>query len=164
MSENNVTEKEATQKSPVEKFDDSAKKFVNLRQNPTLILYYHDAFGQMKQVDIKEVYDEFRRRGWSKENPKEKLDVLINTYGGVPFVGYMLAQVIRSFAKHVNFLIPQWAFSAGTILCLSANRILMADHAVMSPIDITLHSKRGTGTEITELVSIDYYMNFAEDC
>lgn len=166
MSESpDKTKKEpAKPKSPIQKFDDLAIDFAKFRKNPVLILYYVNVMGQMSEYDIKQVYDEFRRRNWSKEKPREKLDVIINTYGGVPLVGYMIAQVIRDFAKDVTFLIPQCSFSAGTILCLSANRIRMADHALMSPIDITLHSVKKSGTEITELVSIDYFMKFAEDC
>lgn len=157
-------ESPAKGKTPLQELDDLAVELKNARNNPLLILYYADAYGQMRDADVRTVYDEFRRNVWQKSNPKGKVDVIVHTYGGVPFVGYMVAQVIRDFSKHVNFIIPEYAFSAGTLLCLSANEILLADHALLSPIDITLQSVRKSGTEITELVSIDYFMKFAEDC
>jgi hypothetical protein len=90
------------------------------------------------------------------ENPLSACDVLIHTYGGSPIAGYRLAQVIRDFARAVAFLVPEYAYSDGTLLCFSGNQIRLGHYAGLSPIDIT--------QEDVELTSIDYYQQFAKDC
>lgn len=72
----------------VDAIDSVATGIVKMRKNPLLVMYYPDAYGQMRQGDVKDVYDEFRRRKWSKGTPKDNLDVLIHTYGGMADVGY----------------------------------------------------------------------------
>ncbi|MGC1708839.1 MAG: hypothetical protein WA799_03445 [Nitrosotalea sp.] len=157
-------EKQSKPKSIVEEFDDAAMSFAKFRKNPLLILYYPDVHGQMSQRDVKDVYDEFRRRDRTKAKRYSNLDVMIHTYGGVPQVGYLLAQVIRDFSDKITFLVPEYSFSAGTVLCLSGNDVRLADHALLSPIDITIHEIKKSGTSVTELISVDYFMQFAEDC
>lgn len=157
-------EKQSKPKLPVDEFDDLAKDFAKMRKTPLLVLYYPDAHGAMSQRDVKDVYDEFRRHDRTRDKRCPNLDVIIHTYGGVPQVGYLLAQVIHDFADKITFLVPEYSFSAGTVLCLSGNDIKLADHALLSPIDITIHEIKKSGTTVTELVSVDYFMQFAEDC
>jgi hypothetical protein len=62
----------------------------------------------------------------------------------------------RKYAKKTSFLVPFHAYSGGTLLCFSGNRIDLGGYAVLGPIDITVGG--------IELASIDYFMNFAERC
>jgi ATP-dependent protease ClpP protease subunit len=150
-------------KTDLDAFDDLANKFAEDRKRPLFIMYYPGAYGQMHQTDVKDVYDEFRRRNWSKENPQDNLDVIIHTYGGMADVGYRIAQVIRDFTRKTTFLVPEFAFSGGTLLCLSGNSIKLAHSALLSPIDVAIQEGR-RGRKTTELVAIDYYMQFAQEC
>ncbi len=128
------------------------------RTNPLLVLYYPatpDAM--MSNDDMSTVYNEFRRSGFSRDTRRVKeLDVLIHTLGGQADVGYMLGQIIRSFSDKVNFIIPFHSASAGTLTCLSGNKILFASYAYLTPIDVSL------GT--IPLMSLDYFTNFAVEC
>ena len=126
------------------------------------MMYYPDVHGQMRQEDVADVYDEFRERNWSSEAVHDNLDVIIHTYGGMADVGYRIAQVIHDFTKSTAFLVPDHSFSGGTLMCLSGNNIRLGHYALLSPIDITLQEARKR--RITELVAIDYYMQFAEEC
>ena len=110
-----------------------------------------------------------------RATPLENLDVLLHTTGGDPTAAYRMAQIIRDYAKHVTFIVPEYAYSAGTLLCLSSNSILLGDHAVLSPIDITLVIE-GQGPEDNEddrfpdestsgeveTVAIDYFIQVAK--
>lgn len=151
-------------KTDLDKFDELAESFAKERGKPVFIMYYPDAHGQMRQSDVKDVFAEFRARNWSKEKQHEKIDVLIHTYGGVAEVGYRIAQAIRDFAKSTTFLVPENAFSGGTLLCLSGNNIELGQGALLSPIDVTISDGRRGGRAPTELVAIDYYMQFAQNC
>jgi hypothetical protein len=165
MSKTSQEEKKPSKpKTPIEEFDEKAINFSKQQKTPLLILYYPNIYGQMKTSDIKDVYNEFRGRGATKGKPFKSLEVIIHTYGGSPQVGYLLGQIVHDFSEHVTFLVPEYSFSAGTLLCLSGNSIKLGDHALLSPIDITIQEIKKSGVAVTELVSVDYFMQFAEDC
>jgi ClpP class serine protease len=44
-----------------------------------------------------------------------------------------MANVIREFAKDVTFIVPYYAKSAATLLCLSGNKILMGPISELGP-------------------------------
>lgn len=142
--------------NPLQEVDQVALEVRDLRGHPLLVLYYPEKGGYITHFDVRDIHDEFRRRGWSREQMIEELDVLLHTYGGDPHASYRIAQVIRDFAKLVNFLIPFHAHSGGTITCFCANNIVLGAYAVLGPIDITVDG--------IELASIDYFMNFAQNC
>jgi hypothetical protein len=107
------------------------------------------------QDDVASCYHVFRQAGIDVSAPLPELDVLIHTFGGDPVAAYRLAQVIRDFASDITFLVPEYAYSAGTLLCFSGNRILFGHYAGLGPIDITQGE--------VELASIDYFSDFAKD-
>lgn len=144
------------------------------RKRPLLIAYY-PPFGSVNELQIDLLHNVFREKDIHRPEAIEKLDVLLHTTGGDPVAAYRLAQVIRDFAKEVTFLIPEYAYSAGTLMCLSADKILLGDHAVLSPIDITLVPARDEDYEDAkdlfpeedpsgevETVAIDYFIQVAK--
>lgn len=142
--------------NPLHEVDQLAQEIIGIRNKPLLVLYYPNEFGMILDLDVRDVHDEFRRRQWHHDRMKDEMDVLIHTYGGNPNASYRIGQVIRDFAKKVNFLVPFHSYSGGTLLCFSGNCIILGAYAVLGPIDITLGG--------IELASIDYYMEFAERC
>lgn len=70
-----------------------------------------------------------------REPKREKLFVLLDTGGGVVEVVERIVRVFRRFYREVLFLIPDRALSAGTILAMSGDAILMDYHSVLGPID-----------------------------
>ena len=109
----------------------------SVRERPLLVMFYPDDL-LIEEEQIEQLHALLKSRGLRKGAPLDSLDVLIHTCGGDPTAAYRLAQVIRNFANEVDFLVPEYAFSSGTIVCLGGERILMGDYAVLSPIDITV--------------------------
>jgi hypothetical protein len=123
-------------------------------------MYYADGSGSMQEEDVDDLYGEFRRRGL-KRDTKRTLDVLLHTFGGDASTAYRLAQVIRDFADVISFVIPEYAYSGGTLTCLAGDEVLLGACACLSPIDVTLGSSETRGIQ---LLNIDYYMQFVRDC
>ena len=144
--------------------DELGNEIVKIRKKPLLVLFYPARFGRMTQYDIEEVYDEFRNRKWKESSDKKDIDVLIHTYGGDANVGYLLGQIIHNFVDKITFLVPNYAFSGGTLLCLSGVGIELGSFAQMSPLDLIIQQNKKNLQKTTELVSIDYFMNFAKEC
>jgi len=65
----------------------------------------------------------------------ERITLLIYTRGGSTMAAWSLANLIRSFCDNFDVIIPAKCLSAGTILCLGADSIMMTKQATLGPID-----------------------------
>lgn len=66
---------------------------------------------------------------------KEKLSVFLTTTGGTVEISERLVYIFRKHYSTVDFIVPDYAYSAGTILCMSGDDILMDYYSVLGPID-----------------------------
>lgn len=66
---------------------------------------------------------------------RDTLLVILDTSGGVVEVVERIVRVLRHHYGTVNFLVPDRAMSAGTVLALSGNAIYMDYHSCLGPID-----------------------------
>jgi hypothetical protein len=67
--------------------------------------------------------------------PVDVLDVVLSTGGGVVNTARRIALLLHDYTQHLNILIPYRARSAGTLLSLSANQLILGPLAELSPID-----------------------------
>ena len=65
----------------------------------------------------------------------EHLDLVLDTMGGNVEMPWRIVSLIREFCEKFSVLIPQRAASAGTLLALGADEIVMTRLAVLGPID-----------------------------
>ncbi len=54
-----------------------------------------------------------------------------------------LVNILRQHYIEVNFIVPDYAYSAGTIFCMSGDNILMDYFSVLGPIDPQVQNKEG---------------------
>ena len=80
-------------------------------------------------------------RSKSDESEKSHLIVVLQTTGGYMETVERLVAVMRTHYEEVSFVIPNFAYSAGTVLVLSGNRIFMDYYSVLGPIDPQVPSK-----------------------
>ena len=78
----------------------------------------------------------------SKQRRKNLLLVL-STFGGDPDAGYRIARAAIHHYDASNFtiLVPKYCKSAGTLICIGANRLVMANQAELGPLDIQLRKE-----------------------
>ena len=89
--------------------------------------------------------DEFRIviEAIKRDSGQKKLIVLLQTNGGYMETVERLVAIMREHYEHVSFVIPNYAFSAGTVLALSGDEIYMDYYSVLGPIDPQFRSKDG---------------------
>ena len=76
-------------------------------------------------------------------NKHQVIYVFLTTPGGsLPPVQRMVA-ILRHFYSEVNFIVPDYAYSAGTIWCMSGDNIYMNYYSALGPIDPQVQSKDG---------------------
>jgi hypothetical protein len=66
-----------------------------------------------------------------------QLDFFLYTRGGATDSVWPLVSLFREYADRLTVLVPFRAHSAGTLICLGADEVIMGDAAEMSPIDPT---------------------------
>ena len=79
-----------------------------------------------------------------KRKPRDNLVVLVETPGGYIETVERLVSVIRRHYKTVTFVVPDYAYSAGTVLVLSGDRIYMDYYSVLGPIDPQYEDENGS--------------------
>ncbi|MDZ5649752.1 SDH family Clp fold serine proteinase [Nitrospirillum sp. BR 11828] len=84
--------------------------------------------------EIENLYDDENDR-------KNTLVVILETTGGYIEVVERIYNVFRNHYQHVSFIVPNYAYSAGTVLVLSGDDIYMDYYSVLGPIDPQMESE-----------------------
>lgn len=76
-------------------------------------------------------------------NKKDVLFIILTTPGGSSIAVERHVNIIRHHYKEVNFIVPDHAYSAGTIFCMSGDKIFMDYFSVLGPVDPQVTNKEG---------------------
>ena len=106
----------------------------------TDVLVYYGNIGLNSDNIIKHVIEDLKQ-DTSVNN--DKLSVILTTNGGSLSPVERIVNVFRNFYSEVYFIIPDYAYSAGTIMCMSADKIYMNYYSVLGPIDPQVMNKDG---------------------
>ncbi|MCG8993237.1 ATP-dependent Clp protease proteolytic subunit [Laribacter hongkongensis] len=98
--------------------------------------------------DIRPEYLQFFRRHLetvqsAHGDHKRRLILILNTPGGHVETVEQMVVMIRHFYDEVFFVVPNMAMSAGTIFCMSGDKIYMDYSSALGPIDPQVQSKEG---------------------
>lgn len=75
-----------------------------------------------------------------KVNKHRTLCIVLQTFGGSITTTEKFVNMIRKYYKQVFFIVPNYAMSAGTIWCMSGNKIFMDYSSSLGPIDPQIYS------------------------
>jgi hypothetical protein len=78
-----------------------------------------------------------------KERNVESILILLSTTGGVVSAVERMVDITRHYYEQVFFIIPDFAMSAGTIWCMSGDKIYMNYASALGPIDPQVESNDG---------------------
>lgn len=73
-------------------------------------------------------------------NDCKKISLFLYTRGGNTLTAWSLVNLIRQFCDHFEVIIPLKAHSAGTLISIGADSILMTKQATLGPIDPSLNT------------------------
>jgi hypothetical protein len=92
--------------------------------------------------------------------PGDPIDLLLHTPGGDVDAAEKLITLVRSAAGEdgqLRVIVPDYAKSAGTLMALGANAIVMSDSSELGPIDPQVSSRDGNGSDM--VYSVLTYLN-----
>jgi ATP-dependent protease ClpP protease subunit len=91
--------------------------------------------------------------------PVDTIDVLVESTGGDIEAAYKLVMALRHQCKRLRMLIPFYAKSAATFLCLGADEILMTIDAEIGPLDAQIQDPRHPDrmmSALEQFIAIDH--------
>jgi hypothetical protein len=75
-----------------------------------------------------------------KIGPTKKISLILHTNGGSTLAAWRLINLIRTFCDDLELLIPLKALSAGTLIAIGADRVVMTKQAALGPIDPSVNN------------------------
>ncbi|WP_294957743.1 hypothetical protein [Sulfurovum sp.] len=70
----------------------------------------------------------------------DRISLYLYTRGGDTLAAWSLVNLIRQFTDYLEVIVPSKAHSAGTLMCLGANSIIMTKQATLGPIDPSVNT------------------------
>ncbi len=108
-------------------------------RNSNVIFYAtSDRPGMEAQID-NDAFDHFVHHLdaiWS--NKRNKITLILHTAGGNTSAAWRIINLLRIFCDELEIIIPNRAHSAGTLISLGCDKILMTKQATLGPIDPSL--------------------------
>lgn len=78
-----------------------------------------------------------------KNKRGKKLVIMLTTVGGYIEVVQRIVDIIRKYYDIIDFIIPNYAYSAGTVLAMSGDAIYMDYYGRLGPIDPQIENRNG---------------------
>jgi hypothetical protein len=75
-----------------------------------------------------------------KIGPTKKISLILHTNGGQTLAAWRIVNLIRTFCDELEVLIPMKALSAGTLISIGAERLVMTKQAALGPIDPSVNN------------------------
>lgn len=91
-----------------------------------------------------------------------KLSLILSTAGGQVVSARKIALTLRDFVEHLTIMVPHRAWSAGTLLALSANELVLGPLAEFSPLDPHLNATGETLQGVPQMISSEDIRMFTE--
>src|SRR5215211_969736 len=102
------------------------------RESKLLVFFTGDRPNLQTQI-ASDVYDLFVNH-LDKIGIVQKLSLVLYTRGGDTLTAWSLVNLIRQFCEELEIIIPSKAHSAGTLMALGADKIVMTKQATLGPI------------------------------
>lgn len=103
-----------------------------------VIVYYGEIFDSV-EVEMKKIVEQLQ----SEAQPNKKCYIMLTTPGGSLNPVNRMVALLRHFYTEVHFIVPNYAYSAGTIFCMSGDSIFMNYFSALGPVDPQVQNKDG---------------------
>jgi hypothetical protein len=133
------TSDQAKNKWLVDKQQEALRKISDIRDNRNII-FYASAFLQKPQAppptiqltheEINSFMSVMHGMDWEKD-----LTLILHTPGGITNAAETIVSYLHTKFKYIEVIIPTFAMSAGTMICLATDKLIMGRQSQLGPID-----------------------------
>lgn len=137
------------------------------KRNSKLLVYFTSTRQGLETQIANDILPLFTEH-LDKIGDTEKISLLLYTNGGNTLTAWSLVNLIRSFCKKFEVIIPSNCFSSGTLISLGADNIVMTKQAMLGPIDPSVNGPLNPGIpgindpNIKVPVSVEYVNAYLE--
>lgn len=102
-------------------------------------------YAEENDTDVISYIGQINRNGYDKicetipETKRRNCLLILSTFGGDPHAGYRIARALSHNYPDpgvIRILVPTYCKSAGTLICIGANELIVADQGELGPLDI----------------------------
>lgn len=116
----------------------NAFKDLELQLDADVLVFFGEIVDGI-EANIKQIVEQV----CSDEQKHDKLCILLTTPGGSLNPVKRMVNIFRHFYTEVDFIIPDYAYSAGTVMACSGDKIYMDYYSVLGPIDPQVRNRDG---------------------
>jgi hypothetical protein len=122
-------------------FDESLKTLMNEKlakletEFAADVIFFYGEIHTSIIRPFRDLIEDLKKPEDPSKSPQNRLVIILNTPGGSAETVEKLVDIIRHHYTDVSFVVPDFAMSAGTIFCMSGNRIYMDYSSSLGPID-----------------------------
>ena len=109
-------------------------KQIEAARKSKLLVYVTSTRGGLETQIANDILPKFTEH-LDKIGDTQKISLYLYTNGGNTLAAWSLVNLIRSFCKEFEVIIPANCFSSGTLICLGSDNIVMTKQATLGPID-----------------------------
>lgn len=109
-------------------------KQIEAERKSKLLVYITSTRGGLETQIANDILPKFTEH-LDKLGDTDKITLYLYTNGGNTLAAWSLVNLIRSFCKNFEVIIPANCFSSGTLICLGSDNIVMTKQATLGPID-----------------------------
>lgn len=122
------------------------------------VLYFiENSVGGIDKFDLSLI------KGLVKDVTEESLILIIHTYGGDVYSAVKIVNVLQNKFKNIKAVIPDFAYSSGTMMSLGSDEIYMNVDSTLGPLDLPMEHPID-GCDISSLDITDTLNNLASVC
>lgn len=109
-------------------------KQIEAERQSKLLVYITSTRGGLETQIANDILPKFTEH-LDKLGDTQKITLYLYTNGGNTLAAWSLVNLVRSFCKEFEVIIPANCFSSGTLICLGSDNIVMTKQATLGPID-----------------------------
>lgn len=142
-------------------FDSTIHEILNERLNKLEVhfnadfLFYYGPITDTLDKPFRDLIEELKE----ESDTKDTLCIVLNTPGGSAETVERLVKITRHHYSEVNFIVPDAAYSAGTIFCLSGDKIFMDYSSSLGPIDPQVYNGKNWVPALGYLDKVEELIN-----
>lgn len=102
------------------------------------VIFFYGPIGDYIEKPFRDFIEQLK-----ESNEQKRLFIFLNTPGGSAETVEKMVTIIRHHYEEVCFVVPDAAYSAGTIFCMSGDKIYMDYSSSLGPIDPQVHNGKG---------------------
>jgi len=120
------------------------------------VIFYYGPIADGFEKYFRDFIEELKN---DKQNKHSILCIILNTPGGSAETVEKFVKITRHFYKKVYFIVPDSAYSAGTIFCMSGDKIYMDYSSSLGPIDPQVYNGKNWVPALGYLDKVEEMIN-----